>query len=100
MTVAGIYFTRHGFVICRQKAESRKAESRRKMALQTALWFLFAFCFLLFISQVYTEQSISNAPALPVRRKEIDTLADYKSKPAYLSHHSDMPVYRLIHMIN
>jgi hypothetical protein len=28
------------------------------MALQTALWFLFAFCFLLFISQVYTEQSI------------------------------------------
>jgi ABC-type Fe3+ transport system permease subunit len=73
---------RHGFVICRQKAESRKqeaesrrgrkqkaesrkgrrqkAESRRKMALQTALWFLFAFCFLLFISQVYTEQSINN----------------------------------------
>jgi cell division septal protein FtsQ len=45
----------------KQKAESRKAGSRRKMALQTALWFLFALCFLLFISQVYPEQSINNA---------------------------------------
>jgi hypothetical protein len=45
----------------KQKAEGRKqkAGSCRKMALQTALWFLFAFCFLLFISQVYPEQSIN-----------------------------------------
>jgi hypothetical protein len=35
-----------------------EAGSRRKMALQTAMWFLFAFCFLLFFQQVYPEQSI------------------------------------------
>jgi hypothetical protein len=42
----------------KQEAKGRKAGSCRKMALQTALWFLFAFCVLLFISQVYHEQSI------------------------------------------
>jgi hypothetical protein len=52
----------HAAWFCDMSAESRRQESRKLSedgVTKTALWFLFAFCFLLFISQVYPEQSIN-----------------------------------------